>query len=117
MNLNLSNYTPFASIHAGRWLRNQERRMISARTRAALAAAKARGKKLGGFRGGPLSPEAQQAGLATRQAAAAARARELGRHRKPDGIARALTEREIPTSRGSTTWSPSQVSRLLTAAR
>ena len=28
-----------------------ERKMISARTKAALAAAKARGKKLGGFRG------------------------------------------------------------------
>jgi DNA invertase Pin-like site-specific DNA recombinase len=104
----------------------EERRMISARTKAALAAAKARGKKIGGFRGVKLSPKAQRAGLATRQAAATARARELAPLLAElqaagvdslNGVARALTEREIPTPRGSTTWSPSQVSRLLASAR
>jgi DNA invertase Pin-like site-specific DNA recombinase len=104
----------------------EERRMISTRTKAALAAAKARGTKLGGFRGVRFSPEAQKAGLATRQAAATTRARELAplldelRAAGVDSlnrIARALTEREIPTPRGSTTWSPSQVARLLNGAR
>ncbi len=37
----------------------EEREMISARTKAALAAAKARGKKLGGNRGGPKVDPAQ----------------------------------------------------------
>ena len=34
----------------------QEREMISARTKAALAAAKAKGKKLGGYKGGKFPP-------------------------------------------------------------
>lgn len=55
----------------------EERRMISARTKAALAAAKARGTKLGGFRGYVPSPENVAAGVAVRQAAAAARANDL----------------------------------------
>src|SRR4029078_8712556 len=54
-----------------------ERKMISQRTKAALAAAKARGVKLGGFRGVPLSPEAQKDGPATRQTLSQARASEL----------------------------------------
>jgi DNA invertase Pin-like site-specific DNA recombinase len=44
---------------------DEERRMISARTKAALAAAKKRGVKLGGYRGGQLTRRARQAGWAT----------------------------------------------------
>jgi DNA invertase Pin-like site-specific DNA recombinase len=54
----------------------EEREMISARTKAALAAAKARGKKLGGSRGGPKVDSAK--GRAARSRAADDYAREVG---------------------------------------
>jgi DNA invertase Pin-like site-specific DNA recombinase len=107
-----------------------ERKMISARTKAALEAAKVRGTRLGGFRrdadGKPLSkaPTAAHAALsvAKRQARAAERAvaiepiiqelREAGII-SLGGIADALTARGIPTSRGLPTWRAEQVARLL----
>ena len=54
----------------------EEREMISARTKAALAAAKARGKKLGGIRGGPKVDSAK--GRAARSRAANDYARQVG---------------------------------------
>src|SRR6202163_327710 len=51
--------------------------MISARTKAALAAAKRRGKKLGGDRGARLTAKARAAGRAALQAQARARAWDL----------------------------------------
>src|ERR1700730_12679293 len=45
---------------------DEERRMISARTKAALAAAKRRGVKLGGDRGGRLTAKARAAGRKVR---------------------------------------------------
>jgi DNA invertase Pin-like site-specific DNA recombinase len=110
-----------------------ERKMISARTKAALQAAKARGTKLGGFRrdksGNPLSKtptaEARALGLAKRQARVADRAealapviaelRTLGITNQR-AIARELTKRGIPTSWGSPTWHGEQVKRLLLQA-
>jgi DNA invertase Pin-like site-specific DNA recombinase len=52
---------------------DEERRMISARTKAALAEAKKRGKKLGGFRGNVITPEARAASLRVRQEQSLAR--------------------------------------------
>lgn len=60
----------------GRHRAKEEREMISARTTAALAAAKAPGKKLGGNRGGPKVDPAQ--GKAARNRAADGYARQVG---------------------------------------
>ena len=100
----------------------EERRMISARTKAALAAAKARGIKLGGFRGAKIDDDARTASFRTRSLRASERAADL----KPllvelnqagitslVGLAKALTQRAIPTSRGAETWTATQVRRLL----
>ena len=81
--------------------------MISARTKAALAAAKARGKKLGGNRGVTLSDEARAAGHAVRTKRANARAADIGpliaelqgsEARSLRTLARTLNERGIPTA-------------------
>ena len=100
---------------------DEERRMISARTKAALAAAKRRGVKLGGDRGARLTKAQRAAGNAAMAAKAQQRALDL----KPildelraagtvtfSGLAVALNERSIPTARGEG-WSAVQVSRVL----
>ena len=104
-----------------------ERKMISTRTKAALAAAKARGTKLGGDRGNlaAIRDIGRAAGIATRQARASGRAADLLpiiTGLQADGattlaaLAEALTARGIPTARGASTWSPMQVSRVLARA-
>ncbi len=102
-----------------------ERKMISARTRAALQAAKARGVKLGGFRGHTVDDDARQASTAARTAKAAARAADLAPVISElkaagvtslNGIARALTERGISAARGGD-WAAAQVSRVLERLR
>lgn len=98
-----------------------ERKMISARTKAALAAAKARGKRLGN----PANLRNQAAGRTrsqeVRTTAAGERARDLLpiiRHVQELGatslraIADGLNERSIPTARGGR-WSAVQVKRVL----
>src|SRR5436305_7129966 len=83
--------------------------MISARTKAALAAAKRRGKKLGGDRGARLTAQARAAGGATLQKQARNRALDLaptiqelraaGRE-SLRAIAAGLEERGIAAARG-----------------
>jgi DNA invertase Pin-like site-specific DNA recombinase len=96
--------------------------LISTRTKAALAAAKARGKKLGGNRGAVLSDVARASGREAQVTRANERAadlrpvlRDLQRHGVTSfqGIARALNERNIPTARGRGSWSAVQVARVL----
>jgi DNA invertase Pin-like site-specific DNA recombinase len=97
-----------------------EREEISRRTKAALAAAKARGQKLG-------SPNPRAGGLAVsahlraKKAATIAKVMPIVRDLQALGmtttrqIAEALTERGIQTATGATTWHSAQVSRLLAA--
>jgi DNA invertase Pin-like site-specific DNA recombinase len=102
-------------------LAEEERKMISERTKAALAVSK---KKLGGLRRNlkPLTKAARKAGQDTQ----AHRARERAADLLPivrdlrdngvtsfSGIAKAFTERGIPTTRGSSQWTATQVSRVV----
>lgn len=104
-----------------------EAERISARTKAALAAAKARGTKLGGFRPGalPNADEGRAKGRAVRSEMAQARAADLLpviETIRAEGaaslraIAGELNERGIPTARGGQ-WSPVQVQRVLEHAK
>jgi DNA invertase Pin-like site-specific DNA recombinase len=101
---------------------DEERRMISERTKAALAAAKRRGVKLGGDRGARFTRKNAAMGPAAVKAAADHRAEDLrpvvtalqeGGIVTLNGLAKALTERGIPTPRGGSEWQAVQVSRLL----
>ena len=100
----------------------EERRLISRRTKDALQAAKRRGVKLGGDRG--VKPTAKARKLATEalQTRAAAKAADLAPIiaelqaagvTSRSGIAAALTEQAIPTPRGGGQWTATQVSRVL----
>ncbi|MCV0387078.1 MAG: recombinase family protein [Nitrobacter sp.] len=95
--------------------------MISSRTKAALAAAKARGKKLGGSRGASVSQAAQEAGRNVQVDQARRRAIDLAPllnelrssgSNTPRLLAAALNARGIPTARGRARWSATQVARI-----
>jgi DNA invertase Pin-like site-specific DNA recombinase len=86
-----------------------ERRRISERTKAALAAAKRRGVKLGGDRGARLTARQRALGIAVRQDRADARAADLAPVVKElqaagsvslRAIAAGLDERGISAARG-----------------
>src|SRR5271163_3936030 len=105
-----------------------ERKMISVRTKSALAAAKARGVKLGGVRhrksdgvAVTLNAEASAAGRAAKTAQAVARASDVhpiiadiqaGGAKTLREIAAGLNARGIPTARGGE-WSAVQVQRVM----
>src|SRR6201993_3578275 len=105
------------TVHILAAVAQHEREIISARTSAALKAAKARGKRLG-------NPRLSQA----RRLAAAAKKERADRYsanllpvirdiqrsgiKSLRGVARALAARGIPTARGGA-WTPVQVSAIL----
>lgn len=101
-------------LHLYAMLAEQERDFISLRTKAALAEAKARGKKLGGIR---PKTEARNAAL---QVNAKARADKVAMTVQPlraqgktlREIAEALNISGVPTARGGK-WQASQVKRVL----
>jgi len=111
-------------LHIEAAINEYEARKISLRTKAALAAAKARGVKLGGYRGGPVPDirQHQQAGVA----AAHDKAEKFARDLKPiieelrasgftslRQIAAELNRRGVPTARGGSLWGAPAVRNLL----
>lgn len=111
---------PFATrltLHILAAVAEHEAAMISARTKAALQAAKARGVRLGSPAGTDTSATARKA----RSVKAQARARnivaiirdiEISGVNTLSGVARALEARGIRTPAGNTNWQPVQVSRV-----
>ena len=101
----------------------KERELISERTKAALAAARARGKALGGDRGyrPAAGPDARAAAVARREAAERTGHRlalELDGLREAGvttmtGLAQALTARGVPAPRGGAVWTHTTVARVL----
>jgi DNA invertase Pin-like site-specific DNA recombinase len=98
-----------------------EAKRISERTKAALQAAKARGKKLGGFRGAMPTARMNKLSAKALQARTGAQAADLSPIIKAlqvagktslRAIAAGLNEQGIPTTRGGE-WSSPQVMRIL----
>jgi DNA invertase Pin-like site-specific DNA recombinase len=104
------------TVHILAAVAEHEAKMISERTRVALAAAKRRGVKLGGDRGARLSAKAPVQTRADRRAADLAPiVRELQESgaRSLRAIAAGLNERGIRTPRGVGEWKAGSVAQLL----
>ncbi len=108
-------------LHLFAALAEKERNLISQRTKAALAAAKARGTKLGGDRGYRITKEAAKAGVEARQTLAEERAADVApviAELQASGatslraIAEGLNAKGITTPRGGL-WSAVQVQRAV----
>jgi len=100
--------------------------LISQRTRAALAVAKARGVQLGNPRLRAGSPEQARAAAKVKSIQARARAADVAPYldaarragaRTLHELAAALTARGVPTPGGRREWRPEQVRRILGAAQ
>lgn len=113
------------TVHIMAAMAQHERKMISKRTKDALAATKAKGKKLGGWRerkdGQPREPLDYRLGLAAKQnnaiafnTSVAAAISEIHAEgiTSLSGIARKLNEQGIRTRRGGP-WQATQVARVL----
>ena len=103
-----------------------EAEMVSRRTKDALAAAKARGQRLGGFRGYVPSETNRAQAARVRAAVARERAAQVlpviqgimaGGVASLAGIAKELTNQGIPTPRGAGAWQAVQVARVLRATQ
>jgi DNA invertase Pin-like site-specific DNA recombinase len=114
------------TVHILAAVAEHEALQISARTKAGLAAAKARGTKLGGDRCGiigRLSAMGVEASVAVRRGKAEKRAADLvpvirslqaEGHASLRAVAAVLNDRGIPTARGGV-WSAVQVQRVITS--
>ena len=111
------------TVHILAAVAGEEARMISARTKAALAAARARGVRLGNPNLRAGSPEQARAANAVKMARARARAAdvlpliELARRAGASTLqqlADALAARGVPTPSGrGARWHPGQVARIV----
>jgi DNA invertase Pin-like site-specific DNA recombinase len=109
------------TIHVLAAVAEHEAAMISARTKAALQAAKARGVVLGGFRGRPGTAQEAARARAAKTEKARARAQvfapvlarlDPGGAMSLHGLARALNGEEVPTVSGTGVWTAAGVRRL-----
>jgi DNA invertase Pin-like site-specific DNA recombinase len=109
------------TVHILAAVAEHEAKMISERTKAALAAAKRRGIRLGGYRGTTISKEMFRAGQAAIQKRVQTRVADLtpiikelqaGGATTLQALADALNARGIPAARGGQ-WSTPQVMRVL----
>jgi len=109
------------TLHIMAAVAEHEAKAISERTKAALAAAKARGKKLGGYRGAVMTAKIRAAGRKRLIEQANARAADLAPIVEEirssgitslRGIAAALNGLGVPTVRGGE-WQGAQVMHLL----
>lgn len=119
------------TVHILAAVAEHEAAMIAQRTKAALAAAKARRAAakeppLGGFRGHVIDARARELSQASRAAKAKTRAGQLLpliEDMRAEGItslnaiARELTARKVPTARGGMSWTAMGVSRALAQAQ
>jgi DNA invertase Pin-like site-specific DNA recombinase len=114
------------TVHVLAAVAEHEREMISARTKAALAAAKARGVKLGNPRLIPGNRESARAAAKVRQVKSVAKARDIFPYieaaqkagcRTLADLADALTARGIKTPGGCPQWSAEQIRRVIGKAR
>ena len=103
-------------------LAEEERRMISKRTKDAPAAAKRRGVKLGGDRGVRPTARTRKLAIEVLRERAAARAADIAPviaelqasgATSLNAIAIGLTEKGIATARGKSAWTETQVARVL----
>jgi DNA invertase Pin-like site-specific DNA recombinase len=112
------------TIHIMAAVAEHEAKAISERTKAALAAAKARGQKLGGVRKNhkPFTAEITALGSKAMAEAADERAADIAPviaelqaagYRSLQAIAAALNDRGIPTASGRGAWQATQVARVL----
>ena len=110
-------YATRLTLHILAAVAEHEAAATSARTKAALAAAKARGTKLGC----PTASETAEIARKARSRKARARAQNIAAIVRDiertgiaslAGIARALEARGIKTPRGSTSWQAAQVARI-----
>jgi DNA invertase Pin-like site-specific DNA recombinase len=109
------------TVHILAAVAEHEAKVISERTKAALAAAKRRGVKLGGYRGTTLTKAMRKAASETLEKRADARAADLApiiTELQASGatslraIAAGLNQRQIPTAKGGQ-WSATQVMRVM----
>jgi DNA invertase Pin-like site-specific DNA recombinase len=100
----------------------EESRLISERTKAALPAAKRRGIKLGGWRGKPMQKRVRKMGTEALQEQADLKARDIAPVIKElqaagaeslRAIAEGLNAQGVPTARGNGEWTATQVARVL----
>ena len=115
-----ANADPF-TLHIYAALAEKERRAISERTKAALAAKKASGAVLGGWRGGPkVSPEVGQAARIAKADAYASDVGPIAAGLRDEGmslrqVAAALVDQGIRTPRGGA-WTAAAVRSVLLRA-